>query len=67
MKSKLLSWKYPCLLLFGIGTSNIGDWIYLIALNVMMLDITNSPLAVSGLYMIKPLAARYVQIYGLEA
>ncbi|MFB2347614.1 MULTISPECIES: MFS transporter [Priestia] len=63
MKNKLLSWKYPCLLLFGIGTSNIGDWIYLIALNVMMLDMTNSPLAVSGLYMIKPLAALCTNIW----
>ncbi|MFE4024624.1 MULTISPECIES: MFS transporter [Priestia] len=63
MKNKLLSWKYPFLLLFGIGTSNIGDWIYLIALNVMMLDMTNSPLAVSGLYMIKPLAALCTNIW----
>ncbi|MCL9635097.1 MFS transporter [Bacillus zanthoxyli] len=63
MKNKLLSWKYPCLLLFGIGTSNIGDWIYLIALNVMMLDMTNSALAVSGLYMIKPLAALCTNIW----
>ena len=63
MKNKLLSWKYPCLLLFGIGISNIGDWIYLIALNVMMLDMTNSPLAVSGLYMIKPLAALCTNIW----
>ncbi|KML30449.1 MFS transporter [Priestia aryabhattai] len=63
MKNKLLSWKYPCLLLFGIGTSNIGDWIYLIALNVMMLDMTNSPIAVSGLYMIKPLAALCTNIW----
>ncbi|MED3818940.1 MFS transporter [Priestia megaterium] len=63
MKNKLLSWKYPCLLLFGIGTSNIGDWIYLIALNVRMLDMTNSPLAVSGLYMIKPLAALCTNIW----
>ncbi|MEQ7804834.1 MFS transporter [Priestia megaterium] len=63
MKNKLLSWKYPCLLLFGIGTSNIGDWVYLIALNVMMLDMTNLPLAVSGLYMIKPLAALCTNIW----
>ncbi|MFF2592603.1 MFS transporter [Priestia megaterium] len=63
MKNKLLSWKYPFLLLFGIGTSNIGDWIYLIALNVMTLDMTNSPLAVSGLYMIKPLAALCTNIW----
>ncbi|MFP7735882.1 MFS transporter [Priestia aryabhattai] len=63
MKNKLLSWKYPFLLLFGIGTSNIGDWIYLIALNLMMLDMTNSPLAVSGLYMIKPLAALWTNIW----
>ncbi|WP_129710177.1 MFS transporter [Priestia megaterium] len=63
MKNKLLSWKYPFLLLFGIGTSNIGEWIYLISLNLLMLDMTNSPLVVSGLYMIKPLAALCTNVW----
>lgn len=44
-------------LLFGIGVSNIGDWIYLIALNLIVLDLTGSPLAVAALYILKPMAA----------
>ncbi len=44
------------LLLFGIGVSNIGDWIYLIALNLMVLNLTHSPLAVALLYLLKPFA-----------
>lgn len=56
IKNKLKSWKYPSILLLGIGVSNIGEWIYFIALNLIVLDMTGSPLAVSGLYIIKPLA-----------
>jgi MFS family permease len=52
----LVSWKYPSILLVGIGVSNIGEWIYFIALNLIVLDMTGSALAVSGLYIIKPLA-----------
>ncbi|MFG6147404.1 MFS transporter [Halobacillus sp. B23F22_1] len=51
------SWKKPLLFLFGISLSNIGDWIYLIALNLIVLDMTGSPLAVAALYILKPLAA----------
>ncbi|WP_245976843.1 MFS transporter [Oceanobacillus arenosus] len=54
--SKMASWKYPSILLLGIGIANIGEWIYFIALNLIVLDMTGSPLAVSGLYIIKPLA-----------
>ncbi|HZG61851.1 MAG TPA: MFS transporter [Anoxybacillus sp.] len=50
------TWKYPIILLLGIGISNIGDWIYLIALNLMVLNNTGSPLAVAVLYILKPLA-----------
>lgn len=53
---KFTSWKYPSILLLGIGVSNIGEWIYFISLNLIVFDITESPLAVSGLYIIKPLA-----------
>ncbi|MDQ0160637.1 MFS transporter [Alkalibacillus salilacus] len=58
-KSLLESWKYPSILLFGIGVSNVGDWIYLIALNLIVLDMTGSPLAVSILYILKPLATLF--------
>ncbi|MFJ7850313.1 MFS transporter [Peribacillus sp. NPDC097224] len=50
------SWKNPILLLSGIGVSYLGNWIYLIALNVSILNLTGSAAAVAGLYMIRPLA-----------
>lgn len=53
----LEKWKYPSILLFGIGVSNVGGWIYFIALNLIVLDMTGSALAVSVLYLIRPLAA----------
>lgn len=56
MKSVVESWKYPSILLFGIGVSNVGAWIYLIALNLIILEMTRSPLAVAALYILKPLA-----------
>lgn len=58
MKSwnKQTKWRYPSILLVGIGFSTIGEWIYFIALNLIVLNMTGSALAVSGLYIIKPLA-----------
>ena len=50
-------WKNPLLLLLGIGISNIGGWIYLIALNLIVLDEWASPMAVVMLYVLKPGAA----------
>ncbi|UXH46657.1 MFS transporter [Rossellomorea vietnamensis] len=50
-------WKDPLLLLSGIGISSIGGWIYLIALNLIVLDEWGSPVAVVMLYVLKPLAA----------
>lgn len=52
----LKKWKYPSILLLGIGVSNIGEWIYFIAFNLIVLDMTGSALAVSMLYIIRPLA-----------
>jgi MFS family permease len=50
-------WKDPLLLLSGIGISSIGGWIYLIALNLIVLDEWGSPVAVAMLYVLKPLGA----------
>lgn len=63
VKKLLLTWKYPSILLFGIGISNFGAWVYLIALNLIVLDMTNSPLAVAGLYIVKPLATLFTNIW----
>ncbi|MBU9711346.1 MFS transporter [Evansella tamaricis] len=56
MKRLIKSWKYPFILLLGIGVSNIGAWVYLIALNLIVFDITGSPLAVAVLYILIPMA-----------
>lgn len=53
---KFMKWKDPLLLLSGIGISNLGAWVYLIALNLIVLDMTASPLAVSVLYILIPVA-----------
>ncbi|GAE25557.1 hypothetical protein JCM9140_1557 [Halalkalibacter wakoensis JCM 9140] len=52
----LKSWKYPFILLAGIGISNVGAWVYLLALNLIVFEQTGSPLAVAGLYILIPLA-----------
>ncbi|QMT16796.1 MFS transporter [Planococcus maritimus] len=49
-------WREPVVLLTGIGIANFGAWVYLIALNLIVLDMTGSALAVAGLYIVKPLA-----------
>ncbi|MCM3397449.1 MFS transporter [Oceanobacillus profundus] len=51
-----MKWKYPLLLLLGIGVSNLGAWVYLISLNLIVLDMTRSPLAISFLYILIPVA-----------
>ncbi|MCR8849449.1 MFS transporter [Rossellomorea sp. SC111] len=52
-------WKDPLLLLSGIGISSIGGWIYLIALNLIVLDEWGSPVAVVMLYVLKPVATLF--------
>ena len=49
-------WKNPILLLSGIGISYLGSWIYLIAINLSVLQMTGSAAAVAGLYIIRPIA-----------
>ncbi|MEI4770852.1 MFS transporter [Psychrobacillus sp. FJAT-51614] len=49
-------WKYPLMLLGGIGVSNVGGWVYLIALNLIILNETGSPLAIAILYILGPIA-----------
>lgn len=44
------------MLILGIGISYLGNWIYLIALNLSILELTGSAAAVAGLYIIRPIA-----------
>jgi len=50
------NWKFPMLLVSGIGISYLGNWIYLVALNLSVLEITGSAAAVAGLFIIRPIA-----------
>ncbi len=45
------------LLLFSMWISNVGEWVYFIGLNMIVLRLTGSSFAVSVLYMITPIAA----------
>ena len=58
-----MNWKAPLLLLVGIGISNIGAWIYLLALNLMVLAKTGSPLAVAILYILIPVATLVTDVW----
>ena len=63
MKHWVESWKYPTILLLGIGVSNLGAWVYLIALNLIVFEITGSPLAVALLYILIPLASLFTNFW----
>ncbi|WP_284141200.1 MFS transporter [Virgibacillus sp. LDC-1] len=47
-------WKHPFILLNSVGIAGIGDFIYLIAINLLVFDMTGSAAAVAGLWIIGP-------------
>ncbi|EPD49655.1 hypothetical protein HMPREF1210_03102 [Paenisporosarcina sp. HGH0030] len=53
---ELSKWKFRAYYLSAVGIANIGGWIYLLAINLMIFNTTGSALAVAVLYMIKPFA-----------
>lgn len=63
VRKLLKDWKYPLLLLSGVGIANLGAWIYLIALNVLVYNMGGSALAVATLYVIKPLATLFTNAW----
>ncbi|WP_076850116.1 MFS transporter [Rubeoparvulum massiliense] len=50
--------KFRLLILYiaGIGFSNIGKWIYLVAINLKILALTDSPYALAIFYILAPIA-----------
>lgn len=63
LKKKLETWRYPSFLLFSIGVSSVGSWVYFIALNLIVLNLTHSAIAVSGLYIIRALSTVFTNIW----
>jgi len=52
-----LSWRNPILMILGSGISNLGDFVYLVAINVIIFERTHSAVAVAGLWIIGPIAS----------
>ncbi|MBS2773087.1 MULTISPECIES: MFS transporter [Anoxybacillaceae] len=63
IKKVLEAWRYPLILLLSIGISGVGSWVYFIALNLIVLNITESALAVTGLYIIRALSTLFTNIW----
>ncbi|WP_340084642.1 MFS transporter [Siminovitchia sp. FSL H7-0308] len=55
MIRNIKNWKNSILLLSSIGISSIGDFIYLVAINIIIFQLTGSAAAVAGLWIIGPL------------
>lgn len=55
MIKNLKDWKDPVILLSSIGISSIGNFIYLVAINIIVYQLTGSATAVAGLWIIGPL------------
>ncbi|WP_449355620.1 MFS transporter [Virgibacillus natechei] len=55
MIKNLKGWKHYAILLTTIGISNIGDFIHLVAINIIVYQVTGSAAAVAGLWIIGPL------------
>ncbi|MUK89967.1 MFS transporter [Ornithinibacillus sp. L9] len=53
-ESSFNKWKYPVILLTSVGISGLGDFIYLVAINILVYQMTGSATAVAGLWVIGP-------------
>lgn len=63
MRKALESWRYPAILLCSIGVSSVGEWIYFIALNLIVLNLTESALTVSGLYIVRAISSLFTNFW----
>lgn len=63
MKKSLTTWRNPTLLLLSIGISSIGNFIYLVAINIIVYQQTGSAAAVAGLWIIGPLTNIFTKFW----
>ncbi|WP_010676686.1 MFS transporter [Bacillus timonensis] len=57
MKQIIGKWKFPALLLTGLGLSSLGDFVYLVAINLLVLKMTGSAAAVAALWVVGPITS----------
>ncbi|WP_203333484.1 MFS transporter [Planococcus beigongshangi] len=63
MNNKLKDWKDPVLLLASLGIAGIGDFIYLVAINIIVYQMTGSAAAVAGLWIIGPIVNIFTKFW----
>lgn len=63
MNKKLKEWKDPAVLLASLGISGIGDFIYLVAINIIVYQMTGSAAAVAGLWIIGPIVNIFTKFW----
>ncbi|MGD7043249.1 MFS transporter [Jeotgalibacillus proteolyticus] len=56
-------WRFPTMLLTAMGLSTVGDFVYLVAINLLVLEMTNSAAAVAGLWIAGPAAAIFTRFW----
>lgn len=55
MNTRWEEWKSLAILLASIGIAGVGDFIYLVAINIIVYQMTGSAAAVAGLWIISPI------------
>lgn len=63
VKQRWEGWHFPATLLFAMGLSTVGDFIYLVAINLLVLEMTDSAAAVAGLWIVGPAAAIFTRFW----
>ncbi|WP_372868950.1 MFS transporter [Planomicrobium okeanokoites] len=63
MNKKLENWKEPTILLTSLSIAGIGDFIYLVAINIIVYQMTGSAAAVAGLWIIGPIVNIFTKFW----
>lgn len=63
MHYKVCRWKEPAVLLASLGIAGVGDFIYLVAINIIVYQMTGSAAAVAGLWIIGPIVNIFTKLW----
>lgn len=63
MNETLREWKNPAILLSSLGIAGVGDFIYLVAINIIVYQMTGSAAAVAGLWIVGPLVNIFTKFW----
>lgn len=63
MNKKIREWKDPAVLLTSLGIAGIGDFIYLVAINIIVYQMTGSAAAVAGLWIMGPIVNIFTKFW----